>query len=148
MANLGTAWCLCVWMLPQLVLMIISISQLILIKVIITWVVTILPLKEISSRDLQGKEKGRGLTSKNCIGLMRVGHEILHTCSSAVLDIQKKSMEHLEAEKLKEGINSKSLTQDQTENLTPVKPTPRKHNGSVQLPMQLEIRQRELNCTS
>ena len=40
-ANLGTAWSLCVWMLPQLVLMIISISQLILIKVIITWVVTI-----------------------------------------------------------------------------------------------------------
>ena len=42
-AKLGTAWSLCVWMLPQLVLMIISISQLILIKVIITWVVTILP---------------------------------------------------------------------------------------------------------
>jgi len=39
-ANLGTAWSLCVWMLPQLVLMIISISQLILIKIIITWVVT------------------------------------------------------------------------------------------------------------
>ena len=31
---------LCVWMIPPLVVMIISISQLILIKVIITWVVT------------------------------------------------------------------------------------------------------------
>ena len=40
MANLGTAWSLCVWMLLQLVVMIISISQLILIKVIITWLVT------------------------------------------------------------------------------------------------------------
>ena len=38
---------------------------------------------------------------------------IVRTCLNAVLDIQRKPREHLEEEKLKGGINSKLLIQDQ-----------------------------------
>jgi len=65
------------------------------------------PLKK-SRPEIYRKVKGRWLISENCVGLMRVGHEILYTCSSVVLVIQKKSREHLE-EKLKEEITPSHL---------------------------------------
>ena len=51
--------------------------------------VTILPLKQISSRDLKGKGQNWWLTFGNCIELMRIDYETLRTCPSVVLDIQE-----------------------------------------------------------
>jgi len=71
---------------------------------------------------------------------MRVGLEIMHTCSSSVLDNSKKSEEHLEEEKFEEEINSKSFAQGKAENTTPVKPTPSIPIGSLYRSVQLEIK--------
>ena len=40
------------------------------------------------------KAKGRGLTSKNRLGLLRVDFEILRSYSSAVLNIQNTLLKH------------------------------------------------------